>query len=213
MVECVGSLAMPPIVAILRKKPVSLLLALVLSTFLLAQVGRGTVFSFLCAFAVGSYMAIRGFPVVSGGRYWLFLAAAGLMLFREMWFVALNGSLLPAEYNDRSPILLLSETLFAAMLVGLLADGFAPVLRIRPLVWLGDVSFSLYLLHFPVMVAAAKCIRVNNSVLATGVLMIVTVGTSLGLSSLFFRFVEVPFNALGRGWQKRFTTIHAAQCN
>jgi peptidoglycan/LPS O-acetylase OafA/YrhL len=85
----------------------------------------------------------------------------------------------------------------AALLIALvLASGNAQrALGRRPLQWLGRVSFSLYLLHMPMMLAAAR-------LLPDGVTPIwrlaVGIGLSLVLAEIFHRLVEKPSMQAGR---------------
>jgi peptidoglycan/LPS O-acetylase OafA/YrhL len=58
----------------------------------------------------------------------------------------------------------------------------------RPLVWLGQRSYSLYLWHIPVLYAVAL------SGLGLGqAARLLTLASSLGCAELSFRFVEGPF--------------------
>lgn len=77
------------------------------------------------------------------------------------------------------PIFELGAFLLVAAAVG--NTDIARGLSVRPLVWLGTLSYSLYLWHFPVLWA----FHANNRLLALGV--------SFLLAWLSYRYVERPF--------------------
>ena len=82
----------------------------------------------------------------------------------------------------------------------------ARLLNSAPLVWLGDISYSVYLLHWFVLFVVLETVR-----LAPGVdlaqlppkpsllLLTAMIGVSLGLATLSYRFVEVT----GRRWLRK----------
>jgi peptidoglycan/LPS O-acetylase OafA/YrhL len=75
----------------------------------------------------------------------------------------------------------------AGMRQGLLAS--------RPMVFLGRISFSLYLLHVPVwsaMTAFDKHVLGNRLLSAPSLFIVLTAIAALGVSILLFRFVEEP---------------------
>ena len=61
--------------------------------------------------------------------------------------------------------------------------------------WLGATSFSLYLVHGPVVLAVAKLMGAHAGL---PVLFLVAVPLSLGLARAFHRCVEVPSVRLSR---------------
>ncbi len=66
--------------------------------------------------------------------------------------------------------------------------GVGRLLALRPLQWLGDMSFSLYLWHWPVLILGERHLDWSTWV-RTPALLVIT----LALSALTHRFVEVPF--------------------
>lgn len=78
------------------------------------------------------------------------------------------------------------------------------VLQLRPLVWLGDRSYSVYLWHWPVFV-------LGNSlhISATSVGVFALVGIVLLLAAASYRFLELPFwkGRLSRGIPRRVVLI------
>lgn len=87
------------------------------------------------------------------------------------------------------------------------ASGFArKALECKPLVWLGERSYSLYLLHVPLQALFVK-IGINMFDLSQNerLVYMMTIGLSLliCLSYVFHRFVELPSMALSRGVAQR----------
>ena len=96
----------------------------------------------------------------------------------------------------------LAPSLGAALLIaaGTVARGNAvsTLLGRRPLVWVGDRSYSIYLWHWPILVLA-NALGLTRSV--TGVVLAIAV--SVVLAALSYRWVEYPF------WKGRYRTAAA----
>ena len=80
---------------------------------------------------------------------------------------------------------------------------FAPLLNSAPLLWLGDISYSLYLLHWFVLFVTTEAVRLLPGIdlaklpLDTSLLLMAAmIAVSLLLATLSFRFIEVT----GRRW-------------
>jgi peptidoglycan/LPS O-acetylase OafA/YrhL len=72
------------------------------------------------------------------------------------------------------------------------------LLAVRPLRFLGLISFSLYLVHWPILVLPAAALPFGEELpLATRALLVLA---SIGLAVLSYRFIEQPFH---RGWLSR----------
>jgi peptidoglycan/LPS O-acetylase OafA/YrhL len=78
-------------------------------------------------------------------------------------------------------------------------------LTTRPLQWLGLVSFSLYLVHEPIVLASAHLFGDADLRVAA----LVSLPASLAVAALFHRVVEVPAHTLSRAvgeWVRRRTS-------
>jgi peptidoglycan/LPS O-acetylase OafA/YrhL len=76
-------------------------------------------------------------------------------------------------------------------------------------VWLGDISFGLYLIHFPVAIVVAKILSrafsdATSPITAIAVVMPLVLAISCSLAYLLHRFVEIPCIALGKRFSRRF---------
>ena len=87
----------------------------------------------------------------------------------------------------------LGAVLLLAVVVGSPASD--RVLSAPPLVWLGKVSYSLYLIHVPLLVAA---VHLTYGRLPLGVTIPAVIAASLLIAELMHRFVELPSIRLGR---------------
>ena len=90
----------------------------------------------------------------------------------------------------------------AALIFALASDAgpLARLLRWPPLFWLGQVSFSLYLIHWPLMVRCAPFAWIwSGGPPPVGVVAVwgaLVLAVALALSTLTYRFVEIPGRSL-----------------
>jgi peptidoglycan/LPS O-acetylase OafA/YrhL len=97
--------------------------------------------------------------------------------------------------------------LFSAMLIAALSlnsGTLAACISISPLVWLGQVSFSVYLIHLPMFTISNKLIPIDRFpfpplVVSTVRDIVVTVGVLI-LSGFTYRFIETPGRRLPQKW-------------
>jgi peptidoglycan/LPS O-acetylase OafA/YrhL len=111
------------------------------------------------------------------------------------------------------PVINLIELACSAPIVALLYyGGWRPnALRIPAFTMFGDISFSLYLLHFPLMYLNVHLLtRWSNSPAAIPVemltitLTLATLALTTAVSLACYRYVEMPFIALGRNLTRRY---------
>jgi peptidoglycan/LPS O-acetylase OafA/YrhL len=220
--EVVFSLLLPVVVLVVRRLPARLWVSLPAALALVA-VGRLSASPFaqwLPIFIVGVVLAagydemrLLGTRINSGPwrrTLWggLGILAAGLLL-AEWWFRAF--SVTPVLWNVVAPPLV---ALGAAVLcfLALACPGVRSVCSGRTLQWAGRVSFSLYLVHEPILVSVSTIVGPSVS----GVALTVLVGGALGIgvATAFYRFVEQPAQrwarTMGRRVDRRAATAVAA---
>jgi peptidoglycan/LPS O-acetylase OafA/YrhL len=104
---------------------------------------------------------------------------------------------------------LLIVPLFAALILAAVANDatFARVLNVAPLIWLGDISYSLYLLHGFYQYGATKCLtafgvrdRATLSPQLSLGLAIMMVGACLISAHVTYFGIEI-------GWRKHLRTV------
>lgn len=86
------------------------------------------------------------------------------------------------------------------------------LLEAKPLVWIGERSYSLYLLHVPIQAALLKvAISTLDLTHTERLIFSLTVGFGIlvGLTWVFHRVVEIPAMALSRGMGKRARCVNA----
>jgi peptidoglycan/LPS O-acetylase OafA/YrhL len=115
---------------------------------------------------------------------WFFVAAAGLFMANAEWI------------SPEKPITgVRAVVTVGAMLLVLLFVFCASAARLGNTAvaqWLGRVSFSLYLVHLPIILAGVTLLRTVSLPLA----LAVSVAASLVVAELFFRYVEQPSHRL-----------------
>jgi len=105
-----------------------------------------------------------------------------------------------ATYTDATPFPGLSAlvpTLGAAILIYVGRDHATlagKALSLRPMVWIGLISYSLYLVHWPIIVFARYVLLRNLA----GVEILGVVAASIGLAYCSWRFVETPLRRAKR---------------
>lgn len=130
---------------------------------------------------------------------WPFIFIAGVTI------VAIWTKMLPFEQfeaarmgQDAVVMLAIASLLIACVNV---KSTLRRVLELKPLVWIGERSYSLYLLHVPIQAGLLKiAISTLDLTHTERLFFLLTVGFGilLGLTWIFHRFVEIPSMALSR---------------
>ncbi|MDA8016396.1 MAG: acyltransferase [Thermoanaerobaculia bacterium] len=130
---------------------------------------------------MGGYLALRSEPSTEGPERWTWLRGAGLAMVVVSFWVISPQAELPGAY----PLLPCLGTIL------LLRYGSAPGLLFRilswaPVAWVGRISYSLYLWHWPVLVFLRYLDPEPNTA--------AIVGLSFGLATVSYYAVERPFH-------------------
>jgi peptidoglycan/LPS O-acetylase OafA/YrhL len=214
-IELMGSALMPLIVtlAVLKTRLFSgILFVMGWAAYLLAYAPhRLNSLAYIFDFMLGAWLASRKWTFPSGRSLPKLLGAACvLVFFRSMCFTLRDGHIVPFHFGYDDPLPMVVESIAAFFLIGILASehGRIRLLRSSSAISLGNVSYSLYLIHFPVTILTAKILsRIfsdqTSSATATASLMAVALVVSLGLAFLMYRFIEVPSIAFGKRVSKQ----------
>lgn len=161
---------------------------------------------YLPMFGLGVLMAVHKSQLESWAQRlrswsWACLIAACILLLTSKWMIpdvpALN-----------------SFAVLGGVLAMFLFLYFPPAIRFGEyslLRWLGKISFSLYLIHEPIVVSVALRLETANPLLV----LAISLPISLAVAELFFRFVEKPShnmaNTVGRVIQNRLARKASTQ--
>ncbi len=128
------------------------------------------------------------------GKTGLFLAVVVLYHWRwEPWGPFLNRDRIVEVANGSAALLILGAALSYRSFQDLLGSG--------PLLWVGKRSYSLYLIHVPILVL---CIHWLPGVFPLFLRVVLGILLALTGSDLFYRFVERPSLQWGHRWAGKY---------
>jgi peptidoglycan/LPS O-acetylase OafA/YrhL len=174
----------------LARWPWALIAASVLTSALGGLTGRAWLM-YLPLFMIGAALAI---VLDSAGerepsRAWPWITGGALIGLTASWWLepyVMGASVLS------TPLVLFSAT--ALVFAAARWRQAATLLDTSALQWLGSRSFSLYLVHYPLVVAVASLVAPDHALLVP----VVAIPIALVVSEVFFRAVESPAVKLAR---------------
>jgi len=194
-IELLAAAAMP-LVALCVKRRTEPLLCIFFFVLSLSVFRSSETLLYINAFLFGALMvnAPGWLRSLCGAPPVMALSLATLVLFR----LADPAWRFEIDYAAKIPALVESACA-AALVLGLRVRGLEP-LRAKWVVWLGDISFSIFLLHFTIMSALAIVLGrlIGSPDLAALALMATTLAMTLPAAQLSYRFVELPGIELGK---------------
>jgi peptidoglycan/LPS O-acetylase OafA/YrhL len=170
---------------------------------------------YLPMFAIGVVLAMSRDDIallasrITDGRHakaaWGGLVALCLLALDAYWLLyAVFPGAPKVATQGAKPIVLLGAAL--AVLVVVHCPGAGRLFALQPVAWMGSRSYSLYLVHEPIVVSVALLLGGTPSVLATAVLAI---PLSVVVTEVFYRSVERPSLLLARSVGKRWSGVPA----
>jgi len=139
--------------------------------------------------ALGGLIATGGFPTL-GPRLRAAAAWIGLGMVIAALFVIEEGMDFPVPWA-------LLPCVGTALLIAYGESGWtAKLLSLPPMRFVGDISYSLYLWHWPVMAFW----RFERGLTLDPHEMAATIAISFALAILSYRLIERPFLSRGKGW-------------
>jgi peptidoglycan/LPS O-acetylase OafA/YrhL len=152
-------------------------------------------------FLVGM-VASHSFDMLSESK-WIF-KQAGLWMYS---LAASAGALIVAFPGFLKGVMALNTALLPvnfALLVGLAIGGGLParVLSSRVVKYLGEASYSMYILHVPLLWWYSRYLWQSTSVAVETATAVLYIAGVIVVSAVAFELVEQPANRLIRGWAK-----------
>lgn len=150
----------------------------------------------------GALLALGVLPELRSQGLREVAGALGLLLI-------LGGIALISDETPFPGLAALPPVLGAALLLGAGAGGRSvagDILSLRPMVWVGLISYSLYLWHWPVIVTA-RIVTGHDVLLASDAVVCILLSMALGWSS--WRYVERPFRRRSGAAARSARTIFA----
>ncbi|MCI0158190.1 acyltransferase [Leifsonia shinshuensis] len=198
--------------AVLLRRWWPLLLALAVFAVFLGKDSRADGFHYLPAFFVGALAAV-GLPRLRavgtrisswrvGWLVWLVALAASALLLISTWFV-------PAGHPMTSTTLVGLQPLAALGLIVCCLEWrpLGALLSLQPFQWAGRISFSLYLVHVPIIVALSYLLRGASLPVVAGLAIV----SALGVAVLFYWLVERRSHGLSRWFGKLVSGTFASR--
>ena len=135
----------------------------------------------------------------------LFLCSLGLFVTPQLmgWHRQFAGILAPSIHDAKS-ILPMTFGAMGLTVLALRHGIWQRALEARSIVWLGRVSYGLYLLHLPVALLCAHLIDLPRGLLGWALLYGIGMAAALPFSAIFFRLVEGPSIAAGNWICRQF---------
>lgn len=188
--------------------PLACLLAYKASPSFFWQTTNAVVFKNVFGFFMAGLLGAALLPLARRipARHWnaiFALCGIGVVLLYPKIYTALTGEMTgfpPAAisytiYNSELYLGMTALLVFSAAL----SPWAASALGNRPMAWLGQISFSLYLLHMPVLWALNRFTSAGEH---TWLFLVVALPAILLLSSASYRILETPARALVSGQVK-----------
>lgn len=198
--------------AVLLRRWWPLLLALAVFSVFLGKDAGADAFHYLPAFFVGALAAV-GLPMIRSAGIRISSWRAGWLV----WLIALAGSalllisswLVPAGHPLTTTALFGIQPVAALGLIVCCLEWrpLGVLLSLRPFQWAGRISFSLYLVHVPIIVAFAYVLRGTSLPVVAGLAIV----SSLGAAVVFYWLVERRSHALSRWFGQLVSSAFASR--
>ena len=169
-------------------------------------------FSYASNQYLGTSLPIKWTPISQGH---LFFLGAWAFFFRsrnvgeqqkhaKIWIMVAAGAMLVpmiVEFGGRGEVFALSTAIFIAFLRPDQFRVLCRILTVRPMLFLGSISYSIYLIH-PLVIQALEDFGVINETGSFARFSLVY-GITVALSSCTYILIEKPTNKLGRKMVER----------
>lgn len=169
------------------------------------------ILSYISKKLLGTSLPIKWSPIAHGH---LFIVGVVSFYLREqfksatsqrpvIWIgcaVALFAVALTVEFQGRSEILALSTAILIVFVTPARAGWVTKSLTVRPMLFLGTISYSIYLIHFLVLHILGDFTMLPASGIGQ---FLIVYGVTVVISTATYLFVEMPTNQAGRRMVQR----------
>ncbi len=197
VVEMKVSLVFPFIIPVIRRiKTLWVAAAFFVVFVVLYEITKSDILSYIPLFILGGLIARFRQTLVDWFRklpVWvcLVIGAVSIVLYTFRYSVP---ELPHINYTRQNFVIGFGVALIILLVIS--RQQLSSILSLAPLKYLGDISYSFYLLHFPILMTVTSLIYPGSkSVKAPWVISLIL---SLSLPYLTYRWVERPFQEVGR---------------
>lgn len=167
-------------------------------------------FRYLPMFAIGSLLAAFWSPITTWLEQFLRTRKLGLPIFllavvltpARWWAYGLG---VDGKFGPWLELVALSGTIILVLLA-VTWSPFRGFLEWRPVHWLGAISFSLYLVHEP-MILTVRHLLPNTHI---GIVFACAVAAAILVAWGFYHAVEKPATRLSQTWKRRYGSANRA---
>ncbi len=209
--EVIFSVLLPVFIVLLLRAPTNTKFVLVIATLTAGAVLRseippvGNFLLYMAMFGLGvlfagrrgdlEHLAERISSASRSGLLWGTLLTLGCVTLCTYWY--LQPLELPIQVLHLTYVVQVAGA-FVIVFCAAYYPGMRSALTTRPILWLGKISFSLYLVHDPILLA------LNHLTGESAQPLVIAVGIplSLAVASLFARVVERPSHRLSKRIEK-----------
>lgn len=194
-VELIISMVFPLIVYVLQGGNSKAICGAIVVTFMAIFATKPSAFFYFALFICGGVLAKYHVPIIMSIRR-IGGVAGGLLLVVALCLYSSRFTLRMVGENELVWHILVSSGAALFIILAISYGPFTGLLRTKPVQFLGHISYSFYLLHFPVLLAVSSVtFPKTGSLLLCGA---VSLFVSMILSIFAAKFVERPFQTIGK---------------
>ena len=169
--------------------------AIIIGAFLCFILAKPSAFFYFSLFITGGILAKFHMIIIRkinefGAKGAITILALAFLLYSSRFTVGAIGN------NETLWHIFVSAGAALLIIAAISCKPFTLLLRTKPIQFLGHISYGLYLLHFPILLATSSLVfPITKSLVLCGVISLIA---SMTISHLMAKLVENPFQKIGR---------------